>query len=121
MINQLDLKVADLNASSRFYEKVLAPLGYVVKMRSPTVISFSDGRSSDPMGDLYLSQGIPNPFHFAFQAETKEMVQAFYEVGLQSGGTDNGAPGYRDYHPFYYAAFLIDPDGYRIEAVTHTL
>ncbi len=120
MINHLDLKVTDLSKSGHFYEQVLTPLGYVVKMRTPVVISFSDGRSSDPMGDLYLSQGTPNPFHFAFQAETQEMVQNFYEAGLRNGGTDNGGPGYRDYHPSYYAAFLIDPDGYRIEAVTHT-
>ena len=58
--------------------------------------------------------------HLAFNAKNKEDVEAFHRVALQAGGKDNGAPGYRPhYHPGYYAAFIIDPDGYNIEAVYH--
>ena len=57
--------------------------------------------------------------HLAFQAKDRAMVDAFYKAGLAAGGTDNGAPGERPYHPGYYAAFLLDPDGNNIEAVHH--
>ncbi|WP_159723653.1 VOC family protein [Enterococcus sp. CSURQ0835] len=120
MINHFDLKVTDLAVSSHFYQQILRPLNYQPKIYTEKLVSFGDGLSTDPMGDLYLSGGIPTPFHFAFQAPSRAAVDQFYAAGLQFGGRSNGAPGLRDYHPDYYAAFLIDPDGYRIEAVCHT-
>lgn len=120
MINHLDLKVSDLDKSYHFYKYVLAPLGYKEKLVTETVVSFGDGISSDPMGDIYISIGEIHPFHLAFQAENHQMVKDFHSEGLKHGGKNNGDPGYRDYHPNYFASYLIDPDGYRIESVCHT-
>ena len=64
---------------------------------------------------------MPTHVHLAFQARDEEMVRAFYEAALAAGGTDNGAPGERPYHPGYYAAFVLDPDGNNVEAVYHGL
>ncbi len=70
--------------------------------------------------DSKAAQGqLTGRHHLAFQAQDRAMVELFYEAGLSAGGTDNGAPGERPYHPGYYAAFLIDPDGNNIEAVYH--
>ncbi|WP_370967980.1 VOC family protein [Enterobacter hormaechei] len=74
----------------------------------------------DSGGAFWLTQGTPSTprMHLAFNAKSKEDVEAFHRVALQAGGKDNGAPGYRPhYHPGYYAAFILDPDGYNIEAV----
>ena len=120
MINHIDLKVSDLNASYHFYKHILRPLGYVEKIVTKELVSFSDGRSTDPMGDIYLSEGQAYPFHFAFEATNRSMVDSFYEEGIKNGGRDNGAPGVREYHESYYAAYLVDLDGYRIEAVCHS-
>jgi predicted lactoylglutathione lyase len=68
---------------------------------------------------LSPSDGQTSRIHLAFQVESREQVQRFYEAGLSAGGRDNGKPGERHYHPGYYAAFLLDPDGNNIEAVHH--
>lgn len=120
MINHINVIVSDLKRSADFYERVLAVLGYRKHLVNEQSVSFSDGISSDPGGDLWLSVGKPVYGHFAFQANTHKEVQDFFEQGLKCGGKSNGAPGYRvHYHPQYYAAYLLDPDGYNIEAVCH--
>lgn len=119
VINHLDLKVSDLEKSRNFYKHILIPLGYKEKLVTESVVSFSDNISSDPMGDIYIGKGEVHLFHFAFQAKDHQAVQDFHSEGLKNGGQNNGNPGYREYHSNYYASYLIDPDGYRIEAVCH--
>lgn len=112
LIDHLHLRVRDFEASKIFYRAVLAALG-----REPTFETdkafVSDELFIDRATD-YTSR-----VHLAFQARSREDVQAFHAAGLASGGTDNGGPGERDYHPGYYGAFLLDPDGNNIEAVFH--
>ena len=122
MIDHLTLKVRDIRTSIDFYRKALAPLGYVAKAHHEPTIGFGaedDGAHSD----FYLTSsgdGTGSPVtHIAFRAADAAMVDAFYQAALAHGGTDNGAPGERPYHPGYYAAFVLDPDGNNIEAVFH--
>lgn len=118
LIDHIQLVVTDLAASRRFYEAVLAVLDVPI------------GGSEDGYfwaDELFVSgvdseaaQGRPTGrHHLAFQAADRAMVMAFHESALANGGTDNGAPGERPYHPDYYAAFVLDPDGNNIEAVHH--
>ena len=127
MIDHMGITVSDLKKSKAFYSKSLAALGYVLIRDNPTSISFGvkdgHGKSTDPGGDFWLSVGVPMapPVHFAFSAASQVTVDAFFAAGITSGGTDNGAPRIRtQYHSNYYAAFLLDPDGYNIEAVCHS-
>lgn len=118
LIDHIQLVIKDLGASRRFYEAVLraleVPLGGV-------------GEDYFWVDELFVStagsqaaQGkLTGRHHLAFQARDRAMVDAFYKVGLENGGKDNGRPGERPYHPGYYAAFLLDPDGNNIEAVYH--
>lgn len=118
LIDHLQLVVEDLPACRKFYEVVLAALN----------VPFGGTEDSYFWADeLFVSaldseaaQGRPTGrHHLAFQADSREMVDAFYAAGLNAGGSDNGAPGERPYHPGYYAAFLLDPAGNNIEAVYH--
>lgn len=118
LIDHLQLVVADLPASRRFYEAVLSVLGV------PIGGSEADYFWADELFvssiDSRAAQGRPTGrHHLAFQAGDRATVDAFHAAGLAAGGTDNGAPGERPYHPGYYAAFLLDPDGNNIEAVHH--
>jgi catechol 2,3-dioxygenase-like lactoylglutathione lyase family enzyme len=82
------------------------------------------GFGEPPKPDFWIGQGAPNkpPIHIAFQVSRRALVDAFYHAALAAGGRDNGAPGLRpQYHPDYYGAFVLDPDGHNIEAVCHTL
>ena len=124
----MGITVSDLKGSRLFYSKCLATLGYVVITDNPDSVSFGVkdgfGKSIDPGGDFWLSEGVPMgpPVHFAFCAASRLVVDAFFAAGISSGGTDNGAPRIRSqYHPNYYATFLLDPDGYNIEAVCHSV
>ncbi|ARP94968.1 VOC family protein [Bordetella genomosp. 13] len=118
LIDHLQLVVRDFDASRKFYQAVLDALQIPVGgsdqgffWADELVISAADSPAA---------QGKTNgPTHLAFQARDQAMVQAFYEAALANGGTDNGAPGLRDYHPSYYAAFVLDPDGNNVEAVFH--
>ncbi len=126
-IGHTGITVSDLEKSKAFYTKALGALGYVLCMNSPEVVSFGvregHGKSTDPGGDFWLwedSPMAPRP-HFAFNAASRADVDAFFAAGIAADGTKNGAPGLRPhYHPHYYAAFVLDPDGYNIEAVCHT-
>ena len=127
MIDHTGITVSDLEKSKAFYAIVLGTLGYVLRMNSPAVVSFGvqegHGKGTDPGGDFWLWEDTlmaPRP-HFAFNAASRADVDAFFAAGIAAEGTKNGAPGLRpQYHPNYYAAFVLDPDGYNIEAVCHT-
>ncbi|RWC44818.1 VOC family protein [Mesorhizobium sp.] len=119
LIDHVQLVVRDLKASRRFYESVFKVLNV------PIGGSAEDYFWADELfvssADSRAAQGkLTGRHHLAFQAKDRAMVDAFYKAGLEAGGTDNGAPGERQhYHPGYYAAFLLDPDGNNIEAVFH--
>ena len=118
LIDHLQLVVRDLDASRRFYRAVLAvldiPIGGEAEdyfWADELFVSSADSRAA--LGRL------TGRHHLAFQAKDRATVEAFHKAGLESGGADNGGPGERPYHPGYYAAFLLDPDGNNIEAVHH--
>jgi catechol 2,3-dioxygenase-like lactoylglutathione lyase family enzyme len=114
MIAHTGLMVRDFAAARRFYERALAPLGYTAKMEHGESAGFNDGKNTD----FWIGRGEVHPMHVAFEAKSKDEVEAFYRAALAAGGRDNGGPGYRrDYWPGYYAAFIHDPDGHNIEAV----
>lgn len=127
MIDHTGINVTDLPRALAFYEQALAPLGYSVRLRLGDVAvglgAVRDAKSGDdPGGDFWLSHGTPQTprVHVAFRADSHAEVIAFHEAALAAEGVDNGAPGYRPhYHPHYFAAFVLDPDGYNIEAVCH--
>lgn len=117
MIDHLTLTVRDLSRSRPFYERALAALGYRVLMEFGEMCGFGDEKPY-----LWMKPGDPptTPQHIAFVARRRADVDAFHAAALAAGGRDNGPPGLRpDYHPTYYAAFVIDPDGHNLEAVTH--
>jgi catechol 2,3-dioxygenase-like lactoylglutathione lyase family enzyme len=115
LFDHLHLRAADLKASRRFYEAVLAVLGIPIQRAIEGVMFQAD--------ELYVSprdaRTPPTHVHLAFQAADRAMVDAFYAAALAAGGRDNGAPGERRYHPGYYACFVLDPDGNNVEAVYH--
>lgn len=125
MIDHVSLAVADLERSVGFYERALAPLGITRLMShggpdgSPAHVGFGDGQKPY----FWLGQGDPikGYVHVAFAAASREGVDAFYQAAIAAGGRDNGAPGLRpQYHPGYYGAFVLDPDGCNVEAVHHS-
>lgn len=119
MINHLSIGVRDIGRAKRFYDAALAPLGY-------RCLSEGEGSLGYGAEDVVLWIGqtdhpVPadprSGLHVCFDAPSRAAVGAFHRAALAEGGKDNGAPGLRpDYGPTYYAAFAIDPDGYRIEA-----
>jgi catechol 2,3-dioxygenase-like lactoylglutathione lyase family enzyme len=126
MIDHTGITVSDLRRSRAFYERALAPLGYRVVREKPGAVGFGDplamARGGDPHGDFWLTEEPPATprLHFAFTAADRRTVDEFHRAATAAGGTDNGPPGLRPrYHEGYYAAFVLDPDGYNIEAVCH--
>ena len=126
MIDHASVSVSDPAVSKAFYEAALAPLGYRVIMEFGPVTGLGGPMPGAPEGspvhaDLGLAPAEdPTPCHIAVTASTTAQVAAFYEAALAAGGTDNGAPGERShYHPGYYGAFVLDPDGNNLEAVFH--
>lgn len=114
MIAHTTLHVSDYTKSKAFYMQALAPLGYTNNMEYGESAGFNDGKNTD----FWISrEDTVVPTHLAFEATSREEVEAFYKAALDGGATDNGGPGYRDYWPGYYAAFVYDPDGHNIEAV----
>jgi catechol 2,3-dioxygenase-like lactoylglutathione lyase family enzyme len=117
MFDHLGLRTARLDASIRFYETALAPLGYRLGSRDEQ--SAGLGPPDAPALWIYEATGQSgSSVHLAFTAPDRQAVDRFHAAGLGAGGRDNGRPGPRaDYGPRYYAAFLLDPDGNNIEAV----
>jgi catechol 2,3-dioxygenase-like lactoylglutathione lyase family enzyme len=133
VLDHVNLRVADYNRSKEFYRAVLAPLGYRLAMEGASGAGFSKG----PIPSFWIKQGefagrpgivAPTPgagcggpqVHVAFAAENRAMVDAFHRAALAAGAQDNGPPALRpEYHANYYGAFVLDPDGYNIEAVCH--
>ncbi|HET7793402.1 MAG TPA: VOC family protein [Rhizobacter sp.] len=118
LIDHLQLVVRDLPASQRFYTAVLEVLGIPIGGSGDGYfwadeLFVSTASSAAAQGEL------TGRHHFAFQARDRATVEAFHKAALAHGGKDNGAPGERPYHPGYYAAFVIDPDGNNVEAVFH--
>lgn len=125
MIDHTGITVSQLARSRQFYESVLATLGYGVRLALDDAVGFGTrepAHGDDPGGDFWISAGPPfTPrSHIAFRADCEAQVLAFHQAALAAGGRDNGAPGLRpQYHARYFAAFVLDPDGYNIEAVFH--
>jgi len=127
MLHHISLGVADIQRSARFYDAVLGALGYVRVWedlrpgQEGQAVGYGPPGSGDKLAIKQRNAPDPAPgpgFHLAFSAPTRAAVDQFHEAALRAGGEDNGAPGPRpEYGPHYYAAFIIDPDGYRIEAV----
>ena len=114
MIAHTTLQVTDYKKSKQFYAAVLAPLGYRNNMEYGEAAGFNDGKNTD----FWISrEKTVNPTHLAFETSSQKKVQDFHAAALGAGAKDNGKPGYRDYSPGYYAAFVLDPDGHNIEAV----
>ena len=119
MIDHTGVNVSDAAKSKVFYKAALAPLGYAMLMDGDGYGGFGVA----PKPDFWVGEGKPNvpPVHVAFSARTRADVDAFYKAAMAAGGRDNGPPGPRpQYHPNYYGAFVLDPDGHNIEAVCHT-
>jgi len=117
MYDHIGLKVANLDASVRFYTAALAPLGFVLCSRDDSGAGF--GRKDAPALWLYRTENAAGPgVHIAFRAPDHSAVRKFHAEGMKAGGRDHGEAGMRsDYSPTYFAAFLIDPDGNNVEAV----
>lgn len=113
LIDHVHLRVADLDASKRFYQAVLEALGKPDALQEGPGFFYADELFVNKADD-YVTR-----VHLAFQVPDRETVQGFHRAALAAGGRDNGAPGERAYHPGYYAAFVLDPDGNNIEAVFH--
>lgn len=117
MLDHVSLNVTDLAASTEFYERALAPLGAEVVRRYPAAVGIGPGF---PCFWLVRREPVSGPAHVAFTAPDRAAVAAFHAAALAAGGRDNGAPGLRpQYHPAYFGAFALDPDGNNVEAVCH--
>jgi catechol 2,3-dioxygenase-like lactoylglutathione lyase family enzyme len=120
MLDQVGLDVSDYELSKAFYEKALAPLGLELMMEpAPGIGGFGDGRRPFfwiGTGRRSAQSGV----HVAFDTSDRAAVDAFHAAALDAGATDNGPPGVREiYHPNYYGAYVLDPDGNNVEAVCH--
>jgi catechol 2,3-dioxygenase-like lactoylglutathione lyase family enzyme len=118
LIDHIQLVVRDLSANRTFYAAILDVLG--IPMGGSSEEYFWADELFVSTAESEAAQGrLTGRHHLAFQAQDRAMVDAFYRAALEHGGKDNGAPGERPYHPGYYAAFVLDPDGNNIEAVHH--
>lgn len=132
IIDHLNIGVSNAERSRDFYERVLAPLGLKLLLSIPPEHAedggeqqrtggamYGFGREHKPLFWIVGNARVGEATHFAFIAQSREQVDAFYQAALTAGATDNGAPGIRRYHENYYGAFVRDPDGINIEAVCH--
>jgi catechol 2,3-dioxygenase-like lactoylglutathione lyase family enzyme len=118
IFDHIGFNVSNFTASKEFYLRALAPLGVgVVAGGDGWAMIGRNGKAAFWFGSFGSS---PGPIHIAFAATSREQVRQFHAAALAAGGKDNGAPGLRDYHADYYAAFVIDPDGHNVEAVCHS-
>jgi catechol 2,3-dioxygenase-like lactoylglutathione lyase family enzyme len=132
MIDHLNIGVSDAIRSRDFYVKALEPLGYRLTLSIPPEHAEAGGEQAKANGALYGfglehkplfwilgNSHVGTGTHIGFKAANRAQVDAFYNAALAAGGKDNGKPGLRRYHPNYYGAFVLDPDGINIEAVCH--
>jgi catechol 2,3-dioxygenase-like lactoylglutathione lyase family enzyme len=121
MLHHLSFAVTDLGRSAAFYDAALSMLGYVRVWADETAIGYGSPGSGDKFAIKLRPSGAQSPgdwFHVAFSAPSREAVAAFYQAALEHGGRDNGGSGlHPEYGEDYFASFVLDPDGYRIEAV----
>ncbi len=120
MLGHLSLGVADLNQTTAFYDATLAPIGFVRVWTSVKGVGYGPPGGDDKLALFPRPDAAPpGPgFHLAFDAPSREAVDAFHTAALSAGGSDSGPPGPRPhYGATYYAAFVLDPDGYKLEAV----
>ncbi len=122
MIDHISLGVSDLGASAGFYDAALAPLSFTRQLEIEGAIGYGSDRPvfwiGGPVGDAPVA--VPPGLHIAFVAPERAAVEAFHAAATGTGGRDAGAPGLRHhYHENYYSAFVLDPDGYKVEAVCH--
>ncbi|QRK12329.1 VOC family protein [Archangium violaceum] len=118
LIDHLHLVVRDLAVSKRFYSAILGALGIPLGGEGADYF-WADELFVSSESSRAAAGALTGRAHFAFQAASREAVERFHVTGLENGGRDHGAPGIRPYHPGYYAAFLLDPDGNNVEAVFH--
>jgi len=124
MLDHIGFPVSDYERAKNFYLKALAPLGYslIMEVSQQANDQLAAGFGADDKPDFWIGGegGLDKPLHVAILAKDHASVDAFYEAAIAAGGRDNGAPGIRaHYHPNYYGAFVLDPDGHNIEAVCH--
>ena len=125
MIDHTGVIVSDFEKSKKFYKSALAAIGYELIMEIPAAVNGranTAGFGEPPKPDFWVIHGTPNvpPIHVAFRVGSRAIVDVFYKAAIEAGGKDNGVPGVRaHYHPFYYGAYVLDPDGHNIEAVCH--
>ena len=126
MLDHIGFPVSDIAKARAFYERALAPLGITVLMEVTEKMTgghgshLGFGRDDNPF--FWIGNGKPavRDVHVAFSAHDTQTVVAFHQAAIAAGGRDNGAPGLRpEYHPGYFAAFVLDPDGNNIEVVCH--
>ncbi len=125
LLDHVSITVQDLARTASFYKAVMASLGAELIYEEAAAIGFGERNSASSSGHSYLSvfeseqaSGDPRR-HYCFKAQSPAQVQDFHATALAHGGHDAGLPGLRDYHSHYYAAFVIDPDGNKLEAVFH--
>jgi catechol 2,3-dioxygenase-like lactoylglutathione lyase family enzyme len=119
MLDHVSVGVADIKRAKRFYDAALKPLGYSCLSESKDMLGYGAGQVALWIGASArpVPADMDSGLHFCFTAPTRQSVDAFHAAALSAGGTDNGKPGLRtEYSVNYYAAFVIDPDGYRLEA-----
>ncbi len=124
MIDHIGIPVSDYARSKAFYVSALAPLGYtlIMEVQQNEHDAKACGLGAGGKPDFWIGGegGLNHPVHIALVAKDRATVDAFYKAALAAGAKDNGPPGIRaHYHPNYYGAFVLDPDGHNIEAVCH--
>lgn len=124
MFDHLSIGVTDLDRAASLYDAALAPLGIVRLWGAPRAVGYGPPGWVGEAPFALVSGGTPRPagdrFHLAFSASSSSAVDAFYAAAIENGAADDGPPGIREhYDPGYYAAFVVDLDGHRLEAVCH--
>lgn len=123
MLDHIGIVVSDYEKSKAFYSKALTAVGYQLLIEVQGFAGFGPAHDDGPIATFWIHEDkskVAPGMHIAFAAPNRAAVDAFYQQAINAQGVDNGEPGIREiYHPHYYGAFVLDPDGYNIEAVCH--